>query len=213
MCVAASIVSSRTTTDVHRKASWDSTFCFSCCIRKRKFCRCNYALLNKPNYSDFRRRPTEIGRGRSSVIGTSSQQDRRHHRSCWRHVRECMGLLSVSPSTTVRRVVQKVNSQAGNITLDIKYKLAPYLPAAKLADKWGELVSGASWHWGELVTGPKWQWGELTVNRSIISAGCCRSPARTSFTPTSGILYHHLQPETSCSQFDITRQTLCSWQL
>jgi len=47
----------------------------------------------------------------------------------------------------------------------------------------------------------------------IISTGCCRSsPAHTSLTPTSGI-YHHLQPETSCSQSDITRQTPCSWQL
>jgi len=36
-------------------------------------------------------------------------------------------------------------------------------------------------------------------------------PAHASLTPTYGI-YHHLQPETTCSQFDITRQTLCSWQ-
>jgi len=45
-------------------------------------------------------------------------------------------------SASIRRVVQKVNSQAGNTGYKVQ-KLTPYLPA--LADKWGELVSGAKW--------------------------------------------------------------------
>jgi len=36
-----------------------------------------------------------------------------------------------------------------------------------------------------------------------------QSSAHTSFTPASGIC-HRLKPETSCSQYDITRQTLRS---
>ena len=81
-------------------------------------------------------------------------------------------------SASIRRVVQKVNSQAGITGYKVQthslftrvgrqvgrvgqwgendWKLIPTRPIFT----WGELV----YRWGELVTGAKWQWGELTVN-------------------------------------------------